>query len=174
MDKILEQVAFNLSSLHDFSPEFVAANEKFALAVIKEFQAAQSNPLTPVQVYEGKGYEDDPSWYSAAEFANEGHLQIGDEFELTASYFHDAKFKVVDKDEDERCIVEQIDGQLYASAVPQGLGDPVAYLHRLSKTTELSFFGESANCTANKDWIGCIPLYAVPQPVTSADISVVA
>ncbi len=42
MDKILEQVTFNLSSLHDFSPEFVALNEKFALAVIKEYEAAQT------------------------------------------------------------------------------------------------------------------------------------
>jgi hypothetical protein len=42
MYKILEQVAFNISSLHDFSPEFVAANERFALAVIKEYQATQT------------------------------------------------------------------------------------------------------------------------------------
>lgn len=42
--------------------------------------------------------------------------------------------------------------------------EPVAWLHRLSKTTELSFFNETADCTSKSDWIGSIPLYAAPVP----------
>ena len=37
----LEQIAFNLCSLHDFDPSFVQKNEKFALAAITEYLRAQ-------------------------------------------------------------------------------------------------------------------------------------
>ncbi len=29
----------------------------------------------------------------------------------------------------------------------------------MEKTTELSFWGEDAECTGRKDWIGCAPLF---------------
>lgn len=37
--------------------------------------------------------------------------------------------------------------------------EPAAYLHRMEKTTELSFWGEDAECTGRKDWIGFAPLF---------------
>ena len=40
---------------------------------------------------------------------------------------------------------------------------PVAYLHRLEKRVELSFFDDSANVSSRKDWIGSIPLYEHPD-----------
>jgi ferredoxin len=38
---VLESIAFNLCSLHDFDPAFVQQNEKFALATITEYLRAQ-------------------------------------------------------------------------------------------------------------------------------------
>lgn len=43
--------------------------------------------------------------------------------------------------------------------------EPVAYMHRLEKITELSFFNETANCVGRHDYIGSIPLYAAPPAV---------
>ena len=40
------------------------------------------------------------------------------------------------------------------------LGEPVAWLHRFHKHTELSFFGDSSDGTTNPEWIGRVPLYA--------------
>lgn len=37
----LEQIAFNLCSLHDFDPSFVASQERFAKAVITEYERAR-------------------------------------------------------------------------------------------------------------------------------------
>lgn len=38
---VLESIAFNLCSLHDFDPAFVQQNERFALATITEYLRAQ-------------------------------------------------------------------------------------------------------------------------------------
>jgi hypothetical protein len=45
---VLEAVAHNLCSLHDFDPAFVAAQEGFARAVIAEYQRATRSAATGV------------------------------------------------------------------------------------------------------------------------------
>jgi hypothetical protein len=49
--KALEQTAFNLCSLHGFASEFVAQQERFALAVIVEYLTAMQEAefIEPVQ-----------------------------------------------------------------------------------------------------------------------------
>lgn len=48
-ERHLEAIAHNLCSLHDFDPAFVAANEKFARAVITEYQRATLQPAQQPQ-----------------------------------------------------------------------------------------------------------------------------
>lgn len=48
---------------------------------------------------------------------------------------------------------------LQPAAAPVDDQEPAAYLHRMEKHTELSFFGESAECTGRSDWIGFVPLF---------------
>lgn len=43
-DRALEQIAFNLCSLHDFPVDFVKANERFARSVITEYLRAAPAP----------------------------------------------------------------------------------------------------------------------------------
>lgn len=49
---VLEAIAHNLCSLHDFDPAFVIQQERFARAVIAEYERASHNDfatLTPTQ-----------------------------------------------------------------------------------------------------------------------------
>ena len=46
-DRALEQIAFNLCSLHDFDPAFVQQNERFAKAAITEYLRAATAPAAP-------------------------------------------------------------------------------------------------------------------------------
>lgn len=52
--------------------------------------------------------------------------------------------------------------------------EPVAYLHRLEKFTELSFWDQdSASCANRSDWIACAPLFLAPPAPSVPDAKLV-
>ncbi|WP_312066061.1 hypothetical protein [Brevundimonas sp.] len=75
---VLESIAFNLCSLHDFDPAFVQQNEKFALATITEYLRAQPT-AAPVReeggAVTGRAFKDQRAQKAYDLFLREGWMR---------------------------------------------------------------------------------------------------
>lgn len=97
---VLESIAFNLCSLHDFDPAFVQQNERFALATITEYLRAQP-AAAPVREEGGAVSNDDAPTYKRLAHAMSGHSETmvversDPTLELTAQSLEDALEEVL-------------------------------------------------------------------------------
>lgn len=101
---VLESIAFNLCSLHDFDPAFVQQNEKFALATIMEYLRAQP---TAAPVREEGGAVPDSAW---VKFANDFNAMTDEQIE--------------DVSRDEQAKLEEAEDWLEAVATWRAAGSP--------------------------------------------------